>query len=326
MTEKIEPLYGVGQNPFLIEEAKHLQAQAIYTRGSSTAAGVEEADLARAKEPVQPSKTQAYVKERTTWLLSKARYFFFTRTDYATAAEFYKKYFQYLSYYKWQYHGIFGNYAQALFEFVWSQDIVGKQREAERFLNQQLLEQIEAGLKAGHAETPAVERYIETLQIEELLPTPQTLNQSASPDALYRLAQYLMSKGDWEFAQNILVQAEVRYLQRFYRSRQMAGEAARHLPPQEELAIASLPVQYAAQMQGRIPMAPSMPLMPGESERLHPTSGRPPAYAYYYTDKVDPVFGPNKDPNEEDKRRRRERKLKDRIQKKPRRVDDSIPK
>lgn len=305
MTDPIQPVhlyYGVGNNPFLLERLAHLaapEAQSVASKENIEGLQPLVIDDERIKTDRQ------YFLSMLDWILARAR-LYFKQYFYQAAEQEYKLFIRYMHMYGDRFNIMADNYYLVMFEYSWLQLELGHQREAQQFLNQELLILMEAMLNRVGAETPETlntRQMILGYQETGLLPTHQQMRLDVSDEILSRLSKQLISIGQRDLARQVLGQLEIRQLLTLFQTEQLAQKLAKEeshglIPHPQPM----LPLHYS---HWGLPYSPFSPVSPEDTKRfLSQELKMQPLTA----DRVEPVYGLNRDPNEREKREQRQRR------------------
>lgn len=248
---------------------------------------------------VRLQKDSDYFLKTMRTMLEKARKFYHA-LQYSAAQEIYEQFFRYLRVYREKDPTNQVNFYPALFEYSWLKEIQGERQEAKAIINRELLKSLEPVMQPS--KQPQLEELRETirgLQNQGLFPTSTNLKPQVPLEALEKLAQQFIAVGQQPLALDILGHIEVRHLLSLYQTRQLAHK----LEQQEESAPSSpyslLPSAYA---HFGVPIAPVLPITPEDAERIRDKTPK----REYRIDRVEPIYGINKDPREKEKRRRKQ--------------------
>lgn len=305
--ESSYPLYGVGNNPFILEylsqlathheEALHEAQPGPEVRSAPESA--LEIDQARL------SVDGAYLASTLKTLLERAR-FYFNAAMYADALREYREYIYLEHLYATGYSGVTGEYFQVIFEYLWLLDLTDHRKEVERAFNQALLERVAPVLKpaAGdRLETRMIRQLIGALQELEQFPTYTRLQEPVPVEVLMKIAKKALSQGEGPLAQMILGFVEVRHLLGFFRTERLVQSISEQGSASGIRPSVMLPIIYA---RIGLPYAPLNPLAVEESKRI---LSKESARSIFHTEPVPPIAPIDKDPDEDEERERRGRKF-----------------
>lgn len=298
------PLYGVGNNPFLLEFLSH-QAAPLPPAPTALAPSIAETQSVLLLDRPRLSMDPQYLADSLALILARAREYFLYGY-YDAAIREYKEYLSLEHLYSKGYDGITGEYFQVLFEYSWLSDIHHREKETERILNESLLWMLEPILKEKPGTPPSQQvarQFLLTMQELGQLPSAQTFRSPVTDDSLMKVVKKLMSQGELPVAQLILGQVEVRNLLMVFRADLMARQLAA-----QDMRVGGpsvmLPIIYA---RIGLPYAPVNP-MAHEADRD----------VFDHEIPEQSIFAPHihwvealdKDPNEENERQRRQQRQK----------------
>ncbi len=231
-------------------------------------------------DPSRFQKEPDYYLRSMDWLLAKAKGSFNTYR-YEFAERLYRQFFAYMRFYRPQSYPLKLNVYQAAFEYAWVREINGNRREAERFLNEQLVallertrqEEAPAPTPAPPVENPQLEEMLREMQEREELPTRRNLDIDPSPETLERLARAYAEAQEYETAQGIAAQLEIRQFREFMRAQQVSLTIQRQDPQHQNAAINPfLPFGFS---HWGVPLAPQYPMNTREMRNLEAKTIRP---------------------------------------------------
>lgn len=291
----IPPIHGLGEEPHLpVIPVKPMSvAQSANVTPSALTVGDKHIDA------VQLKQNPKYVNQVLDWILYRARTSFYT-FRYPEAEYYYGEFFKYLKYYRA--NNIYGapiNFVPALFEFSWTREIEGKRKDAEHFFNVELLKLLEPTPAAP--QPAAFSERVEQLIQQGQLPSPQHLGQTPNPEALNELAQLARQVQQPVLATRLLGFGQVLNLWSVFRAQNLAvhldNESSSGI---QQLFRVPLPMEHTG-----TPVAPVLPQPPDMMERVSSKKLESPEF---HVDKVEPVYALEKDPREQENKRRKQRR------------------
>jgi hypothetical protein len=317
----------LGSDPFHIEAIKTQQAQnklPAYSVGAPTSTPI---DQSRSQTPVaippaiqqsagqmnidvvKLGRDEQYLVDTLELLMTRARDHY-NNFRYPQAEETYKQFFTYFNYYS-MYHPSFWErspFFATFMEYAYTKEILGKRKEAEVFLNQQLTRLLEATNKANVPELKPIRQEIQALQAQQLLPSPAQLQKVVDAERLIQIAQRLAAVQQNDLARQFLGFAAVSYQLNLFRTERLA----------QQLMTEKAPTTLTKP-------AADLPYLTLPFGFRH--TGLPYAYFPLYQDNYGKVGAPitlreaeldaetiggvdvlGKDPNENERRRRRQRR------------------
>jgi hypothetical protein len=294
--DPIQPIHGFAEEEMLIQPAAPVKPQttdavdAQKTMGSGTAV-----------DALRMQKDDAYFVKTLKYMLSGARAFYNTG-QYGPAEELYGKFFRYLHAYRADsYYSSPIDYYPAMFEYSWTMEIQGQKAEAQKFLNSELLRLLETITEPQKPELRPVQEALKALQNQGTLPAPGKLQGEVDLTKLPALAQQLAHANHGEKAVQLLGHLEVRYLLEASDAKRLAGQIAK----QDDAARAAMTatVSTAAYTHLGLPVAPVMPVLREDAERIHRKSLTPEERI----DRVNPISATSRYPQDQGGRGSRQR-------------------
>lgn len=279
--------------------------QAHTTQGPSPAETTRPAETEdRIIDNARMHQDYEYVVDSLNYIHFKAQNLFI-KGRYVEAQEQYDQFFKYLRQHKvFMYYGVPLNILPAVFENAWTLQLLDRHKEAERFLNQELLRIMEPVLLSP--QKPAlkpIETTLEQWQQTRIFPGPAHMETPPSMPHLTQLVDMLRTAQQPQLALQLLGYIEVRHLLEVHRTQRLAqglSEESR-LPATRSNPASLLP---NAQNHFGLPVAPVLPVAPEVTAKIRPHTHLP----EYHVDKVEPVYALNKDPRERQGRGRRQRR------------------
>jgi len=276
--------------------------------GAKSATSVTGAD-GRPVDVAKLQKSPDYYLTTMSYMMDKAR-MYYNNMQYDSAQFWYKQLFLYLPFYRPTYSQLVVDFTPLVFNYTWMTRIIQGKEEALKLMNQDLLKILEPVAQSTKAEMRPVQEVITDLQALGRLPQPARPDTVVTPQTLEQVAERLALQGAAMISAQVYRHLEVRLMI----DAQRAGErASRVLGGDERPQIqpyAMLPFGFR---QTGVPIAASMPQTQEMALRLSPKTVPP----EWWTGRVDPVYGLNKDPQEGQNRRRRQKRA-DAVNKKSR--------
>lgn len=254
-------------------------------------------------DPARMAKDPAYYVSMMKWFYEKAKAYY-NGFQYAYAQELYQQFFKYIRFYRPTQQGFPPgiNFYPALFEFSWLLQIQNQRTEAQKLLNQELAHLLETSMKSQEPKLQPFKEQVQALQAEGRFPAAGHPTVEVTPEDLLRLAQQA-SALDAQLAAHLARHAEVRQQLGLSRTQQMIQKwEQREETIAKPQAYAMLPFGFS---HTGVPISPLPPPLTTEDIQAVQTKILEPEY---HVDKVEPVYGLNKDPREQNKRGRRQRK------------------
>jgi hypothetical protein len=321
-------LYGVGNNPFLLEFLAYGTRHPLEPKaGGSTAASDNSQTSAGTAsgsntepESMTPlvvdiprlSMDPNYLVNTLGTLLQRARLYFLYGYYDASLKE-YRDYLHFEHLYSQGYTGITADYFQVLFEFSWLASIHHREKESERILNESLLRLLDPLLhKEKEDTTPKllVRQFIQAMQELGQLPSNAAPRVSVQNDTLMKLVKKLISQGEPETARLVLGHLEVRNLLMLFQADYLSRKLYAQTNPRSGGPPVTLPIIYT---RIGLPYAPINPKAKeaDHEENLRERHNEDHPHSSLFAHGVDRVFALGKDPNEGDERERRQHQAQD---------------
>ena len=243
--------------------------------------------------------------------LQKARMYFLYGW-YEESDHQYNIFFNYQLRYGKKFSGIQDSYFFALFERTWLNDVQGKIETAEKQLNEELMMKLRwaidhpESLESTKTGIQPLKDLLSKFETQGLLPeitNKMALQKPIDSKVLLNFLNKIVDLGYRDLAKYMLGHIEVRLMLKIFQ----AESAAQRLFSQYKNAgnVSPWMMPYLMSLKG-VPLAPTIPVDENDKKRLHPDEL--PDLGHVYTDLIAPVYALKKDPNEEEKRREREKK------------------
>lgn len=251
--------------------------------------------------PIDTSKLQKnrdYYLETMAYMMDKAR-LYYNNMQYDSAQFWYKQLFLYLPFYRPTYTQLVVDFTPMVFQYTWMTRIIQGKEEALKLMNQDLLKILEPVAKSPKPEARPVQEQIAEWQAQGRLPQPARVDMPVAPQTLEQLGERLALQGLTDASTQVFRHLEVRLMVDAQRIGERASKVAGGEERPQIQPYTMLPFGFR---QTGVPVAPSMPQTQEMALRLSPKTTLP----EWWTGRVDPVYGLNKDPQEGQNRRRRQ--------------------
>ena len=324
MSGPIDPISPLGSDPFHLQTQKipssqtalpaytvSAPVQSAQTTQAATVAippAIQESATRQNIDALKLSRDEQYFLDTMNILVRRAQDHY-NNFRYSEAELTYKQFFTYFNYYS-MYHPSF--YERAPFfgtfaEYSYTLYVVGKEKEAQVFINQQLSKLLEATNKPNVPDLRAIRQEIQALQAQQQLPGPTQLRLPLNPELLTELAQKLAAVQQNDLARQFLGFAAVSYQLNLFRTERLAQQLITEKPTPLTKPAADLPylvMPFGFRHTG-LPYA-YFPLYQQDFGKLNrpQTLGE----AELDAETIDPLGALSKDPSENDRRRRRQRR------------------
>lgn len=326
MSGPIDPISPLGSDPFNLQVQKLQQAQSSLPAYSVNAPSASQTQATNPQSTVVlPAVIQESAKQQnidalrlsrdeqyfvaTMNLLMKRAQNHYNNFRYSEAEKTYKQFFTYFNYYSmyhpsfWEKAPFFATFA----EYSYTLFVVGKEKEAQVFLNQQLSKLLEAVNKPNEPNLKAIRQEIQALQNQQQLPGPTQLRLELNPQLLTELAQKLAAAQQNDLARQFLGFAAVSYQLNLFRTERLAQQLLTERPTTLTKPAADLPylmMPFGFRHTG-LPYA-YFPLYQQDFGKV----GKPQTaqMAELDAETIEPLGAMDKDPNENERRRRRQRR------------------
>jgi hypothetical protein len=317
-------LYGVGNNPFLLEFLAYGTQHPLETKEGTNASENAQTQSSLLQsvqhESITPlvvdiprfSMDPDYLVDTLGTLLQRAR-LYFLYGYYDAALREYKQYIHFEHLYSQGYNGITPDYFQVLFEFSWLASIHHREKESERILNESLLRLLDPLLhKEKEDTTPKllVRQFIQAMQELGQLPSNAAPRVSVQDDTLMKLVKKLISQGEPQIARLVLGHLEVRNLLMLFQANYLSRKLYEQTNPRSGGPPITLPIIYTRIGLPYAPMNPKAKEVDAEENQRERQNEEHPERSLF-AHGVDRVFALGKDPNEGEERERRQHQAQD---------------
>ena len=325
MSGPIDPISPLGSDPFHLQSQRIQQAQTslpAYTVNASSQPvstpsspvippAIQESATRQNIDALKLCRDEVYFLETMNLLIYRARDHY-NNFRYGEAEKTYKQFFTYFNYYAmyhpsfWEQAPFFATFA----EYAYTLYVVGKEKEAQVFLNQQLSKLLEATNKPNVPELRPIRQEIQTLQAQQELPSQTQLRLDLNAEALTRIAQRLAQVQQNELARQFLGFAAVSYQLDLFKTERLAQQ----LTTPEKPSVTTLTKPANEQPYLMMPFGFRHTGLPYAYFPLYQQDfgkvNRPQTLAEAELDAetIEPLTSLGKDPNENDRRRRRQRR------------------
>lgn len=295
------PLYGVGNNAFLLEYLTHAPHKVAKPEAASQSTPVVEPTVPEINAE-QMAQDPDYLNSTLNYVLDRARQYFASGM-YDAAVSNYREYLSYQYRFASRTLGVTDQYFQALFEFAWLMNISEERKEAEKVMNEALLRNLDIVLKPRTDDTQElrlVRQFLTALQELDQLPSANNLRIPVSPDVLGKVVKKLVSQGFPELARDVVGHIEVRNLLSVFRAEELSQKLFTQAHPRTSPPPPLLPIVYT--LRG-LPFGPFNPLAHEEDKKVYSHEIET---EILRTERIDHIFSVDKDPNQDDERERRQ--------------------
>ncbi len=309
----IDPIYTQfgTENPFFETAIKKVQSQ-----GSSSTSAAD-ADVEMVIDESRLARQRVYLDQVTSWILDRG-YRYFRMGLYEQAQAQFQQYFRYQLFYGSLTMGTTNQFYNALFTMSWvdqTQNTVQASVKQYNELLQRILEPYTHDTREGadQREHPILRPYIEHLQLNGQFPTPAHLEVLPTPDTMVKLAAKLITTGERQAGFQVINFARAFEASRIYpegsiTTRVQSDPIFRGYVPK----VSDDLIRELYGLHG-LPYIPGTHSLEADDDHLHKAKVEitDMDLAQYFTHRVEPI---DKDPNDEEERRKREEKLEEEIE------------